>query len=63
MLERCPFCGGDGELIDGSWSWVPNGHYAVHCTLCSANTAYSEDQDEAISFWNTREENEDGKVF
>jgi len=52
-LRRCPFCGGEGEMIsDGNGEMSS---FAVMCRQCNASTAfYLDDERRAARAWNTR---------
>lgn len=47
-LKKCPFCGGEAELIG-------NRFFRVMCTECNAHIEDFETAIEAITAWNTRE--------
>ena len=53
-LRKCPFCGGEAEIISDS----PNGEmasFAVMCKRCNSMTAfYLDDTKRAVRAWNTR---------
>lgn len=47
-LKRCPFCGGEGEVVGG------NPYHWVFCKNCDAETKQSATIEGAIRIWNTR---------
>ena len=53
-LRKCPFCGGEAEIISDSDSGGMAG-FAVMCEQCHAMTAfYLDDARRAVRAWNTR---------
>ena len=62
-LKPCPFCGGEANKRDVSYSIKPSGeviHYYVECSTCSACGSpfdcekHDDPISEAIEAWNTR---------
>ncbi len=51
-LTRCPFCGGEGELIDSIFIFV-------QCCKCGAETESKERAVDALAAWNRREGEKD----
>lgn len=49
-LKRCPFCGGEAELLQG----VTEIHNYVMCMHCFCKTQYYNTKKRAIQTWNTR---------
>jgi Lar family restriction alleviation protein len=51
LLRKCPFCGGDGEVLGGTakepWYWA-------QCIGCGVSTIEFGTQAEAIIAWNKR---------
>lgn len=52
-LSECPFCGGNAELVKGTFS------YHVKCARCGVITRLYYSADKAIEFWNTRKGEDD----
>ena len=48
-LKRCPFCGGEASLVDGSDSGVFAG-----CSNCCSCTEFFKTKNEALKAWNSR---------
>ena len=46
-LKRCPFCGGEAELVGFKYYWVD-------CKKCHNGTQAYKTEKEAIQAWNTR---------
>lgn len=71
-ISKCPFCGGNGELIDNGYSHPVidgNGAYVdmdisegdlfwIQCEKCGATIQTTETPEEAIANWNRRFKNE-----
>lgn len=52
-LRRCPFCGGEAEIIEvKEWEQV----YYAECDDCHIRTVLKYDREEAIADWNARVE-------
>ena len=55
-IEKCPFCGGNGEVKSrysnkcGKWFWF------VSCQRCKAQSGLYEGSGPAVDGWNTRTE-------
>lgn len=47
-LKKCPFCGGEAEVVGG------NPHYWVFCKTCDVESGQSATIEGAIRKWNTR---------
>ena len=48
VLERCPFCGGEGRVVQSSGVWW------AECGLCRAATAGERTEPTAAENWNRR---------
>ncbi len=48
-LKRCPFCGGEAEIVGYTIFWVT-------CKECTAETKDFDTKEEAIEAWNRRAE-------
>lgn len=48
-LKKCPFCGGEAEIVGYKFSWIV-------CKECSAETGVFDTKIEAIKAWNRRVE-------
>lgn len=53
-LKKCPFCGGNAEIVPVYDSESGFFGYAVMCIDCGCGTTGSEDENEVISQWNRR---------
>lgn len=76
-LKACPFCGGDGMLLDNSWEEPvidKNGAYVdmnmgggdvlwCRCSSCGAETADCNTPEEAIALWNQRRTKQRLKIY
>lgn len=46
-LKKCPFCGGEAEIVEYTIFWVT-------CKECAAETKDFDTKEEAIEAWNRR---------
>ena len=53
-MNKCPFCGGSGVVKSGALL------FKVECDNCGASTKYCSSREDAISFWQMR--NDDDEV-
>lgn len=57
-LKPCPFCGGEGKIIDLGFFNLPSS-YGVCCLNCSCATyQFFDTEGEAAEAWNRRVSNE-----
>lgn len=54
MLNACPFCGGEAEIISIFPRYTKKKKYKVFCTGCNARTQETKLKREAIEQWNRR---------
>ena len=61
-LKKCPFCGGEAEILGGPENWHPTfsdpdsggNPITVQCKHCNASIGYFYDYGEAREAWNKR---------
>ena len=56
-LKKCPFCGGDAEIVPprgASEAFAAVPYWFIHCRECFARGAASASKNSAIIFWNSR---------
>ncbi|MBQ6971574.1 MAG: hypothetical protein IJP86_04380 [Synergistaceae bacterium] len=56
-LERCPYCGGEGELYTYGIGGKSPRLYLVRCEKCGNGTCADEDATTVVKLWNTRADN------
>ena len=55
-LKRCPFCGGEGIVINTFNSVIEGRVWEVRCVECGCVKDWSDTKKEAVSSWNRRNE-------
>ncbi len=61
-IEKCPFCGGEAEIVGGPENWTPTFYdpdsggdpIAVVCKTCACGLHFFDGYAEAIAAWNRR---------
>jgi len=49
-LLACPFCGGNGKLIQGYYSSDPENNYAIQCKDCSTIEGGARELNEGVEY-------------
>lgn len=54
-IKKCPFCGGDGELVQRFNTRYKNYFVFVSCSFCNAQSkAFTSDDDVKVSNWESK---------
>lgn len=53
-LKPCPFCGGNGIVIEGYPRTYPRTNYYVACDKCKTTSDTYKDKEKAVAAWNRR---------
>lgn len=53
-IKKCPFCGGEAEIVVCNILYESNNKYIVRCKKCSAETDLCETREKAVERWNER---------
>ena len=64
-LKPCPFCGGEGYLVERNYSddKADAGNAYVECRQCGAESAWRLSASDAAHYWNTRQAEEQIKLL
>jgi Lar family restriction alleviation protein len=57
-IKTCPFCGGEGYILSHPHGWNDGDEkdrdYLVKCHSCAAEGPQARNEENAVTFWNTR---------